>query len=266
MNTKNSKQTNRSSDIGNRTNYGSMRDSYSPKNNSVIKKPEDLSIRILFRTSGTSTALVNPTGVVMKSNVKLLYQALDKCLDQRKDTIILNMSDVDTIDKHGWKCVYDTLKHFKHERAELFLCGLKSEMVADSAFYGAKYNNSIKAFRTISECQKIIESVHVHQKKRSDSQVSMSATSSDPKKVADNSKRKPTLQQIKSTDISGSPVREKIKKIISRYGPSSIFEILTHLRSSEFNNTRINLLELYVLLKEMDLNSMKKRERLYRAS
>jgi hypothetical protein len=58
---------------------------------------------------------------------------------------------------------------------------------------------------------------------------------------------------------------EKIHIIIARYGPCSFGIIKDKLNSKDFGAEKINAIDLYKLLKSMNLESMKKRIRYYRS-
>jgi anti-anti-sigma regulatory factor len=64
---------------------------------------------------------------------------------------------------------------------------------------------------------------------------------------------------------SEMPLQEKIKAVIAQYGPVSIFEMAKILTEKEFGKEKIGLIKLYVILKEMNLETKTKQVRFYRS-
>lgn len=64
---------------------------------------------------------------------------------------------------------------------------------------------------------------------------------------------------------SEMPLQEKIKAVIAQYGPVSIFEMSKILNEKEFGKEKVGLIKLYVILKEMNLETKAKQVRFYRS-
>jgi hypothetical protein len=154
----------------------------------------------------------------------------------------------------------------------------------------------LKAYSTIKECQKGIESESVHPKIIEPESVCPKTIEAEQvyPKIIEPVKEIPlspqksdvsiidtktevfevdaqTVQNV-SDSISKEemtlPVRsmpEKIASIISLYGPCSPQKILSFLRTDEFGSEKIGLFQLNKVLKAMDLDSLKKRERFFRS-
>jgi anti-sigma B factor antagonist len=68
-----------------------------------------------------------------------------------------------------------------------------------------------------------------------------------------------------TANVTNLPLAEKVKKIVSQRPYVGLFQIKRILRHNDFGNTKVGLLKLRKLLKELDLDSKEKRFRFYRS-
>jgi anti-anti-sigma regulatory factor len=64
---------------------------------------------------------------------------------------------------------------------------------------------------------------------------------------------------------SEMPLQEKVKAVISHYGPVSVFEMKKILNEKEFGKEMVGLIKLYKLLREINLDTKAKQVRFYRS-
>ena len=67
-------------------------------------------------------------------------------------------------------------------------------------------------------------------------------------------------------DLSKLPLNEKIKKLVAEYPLLNIRKIKKLLKDDRFGTVKINIVRLYKILKELDLETKIKRYRFYRSS
>jgi anti-anti-sigma factor len=262
-------------------------------NKQASSSPE-LHIRISFRVSGTPTALLTLTGNILQCNLKLLRSAFNVCLTEEKKVIIVDMTKIDIVSSAGWGYLIAEQERLKTQNVKILLCGLQADILA--IFNALQLDDILKAYSTIKECQKGIESESVHPKIIEPESVCPKTIEAEQvyPKIIEPVKEIPlspqksdvsiidtktevfevdaqTVQNV-SDNISKEemtlPVRsmpEKIASIISLYGPCSPQKILSFLRTDEFGSEKIGLFQLNKVLKAMDLDSLKKRERFFRS-
>jgi anti-sigma B factor antagonist len=66
-------------------------------------------------------------------------------------------------------------------------------------------------------------------------------------------------------NLSRLPLHEKIKKLVSEYPLLTIFQMNKLLKDERFGTVKINIIKLYKLLKQLDLETKIKRYRYYRS-
>jgi anti-anti-sigma regulatory factor len=229
----------------------------------------ELCIQISFRTSGTPTARLTLTGNILKSNLKLLRSAFNECLTNKKSTVIVDMKKVDIVSDAGWKHLVAEKKRLLSKDVTFLLCRLRPEVHA--AFTDLQLHGMLRTFSTITECQKEIELISKPLKDeplKGASKTTLKTHSLEITAQNNNSELNSNLKQIipaKEINSSGCSVPEKIHAIISKYGPCSVLQILSHLHSTEFEKEKIGLIKLSKVLKEMNCETQKKRERFFRS-
>jgi anti-anti-sigma factor len=219
----------------------------------------ELYIRISFRTSGTPTALLTLTGTISKPNIKLLRSAFDECLANKKNSIIVDMKKVDVVSSDGWRHLVAEEKRLRSKNVALLLFGIQPDVYA--VLNDLDHHDKIKTYSTITECQKNIELIGKYQ-----TLLEPRSQETDTKNKNSKLNSRPT-KSIPEEEIkfSGRSVPEKIHAIISTYGPCSVLQILSHLHSTEFEKEKIGIFKLTSILKEMNCETRKKRERFYRS-
>ncbi len=221
----------------------------------------ELQIRISFGISKIPTALLTLKGNIVQSNLKLLRSAFDICLSKRKNVIILSMKEITSVSVAGWEYLLKEQEKLKSHNTIVILFGIQSEVYI--SLTAQKFFTAFKVFPTLEECHKEIEKVYAQLGEKSDTDISKSIKPSEiisekrTETVKRNSERKNT-----ATEFS---VEEKIGAIIAQYGPCSFFELFSHLRSAEFEKEKIGFIKLFFVLRDLDLDSQKKRERFYRS-
>ncbi|MBD3317744.1 MAG: hypothetical protein GF344_18305 [Chitinivibrionales bacterium] len=73
----------------------------------------------------------------------------------------------------------------------------------------------------------------------------------------------PTI--MSSTFTRASSIAGDIKRIIAYHGPCSLHQLQRRLREDCFGATRIGLIQLYLVLRRIDLDTYAKRGRYYRS-
>lgn len=93
----------------------------------------------------------------------------------------------------------------------------------------------------------------------------------DPNEPEENLLGKPDVKELKqktyksAIDLSRLPLHEKIKQLVSEYPLLNIWQIKKLLKDVRFGTVKINIIKLYNLLKQLDLETKVKRYRYYRS-
>lgn len=220
----------------------------------------ELKIRISFGTSNIPTALLTLSGNIVQSNLKLLQSAFDICLSKRKTVIILSMKDVASVCGSGWDYLLKEQEKLKSHNAIVLLFGIQSEVYI--SLTAQKFFTAFKTFPTLEECHKEIEKVYSPPGGKSDKELSKNIK---PSEIITEKRTEIVESDSETKNTAGLSVEEKIGTIIAQYGPCSFFELFSHLRSTEFKKENISYVKLFFVLRDLDLDSRKKRERFYRS-
>ena len=118
----------------------------------------------------------------------------------------------------------------------------------EESFHLLQFNEVVDSRKTITDCLEVIQSI-------------IDIRDSQPAAVDDER----ALFHNYGESYEDLPLPEKIKTIIALNGPSSLFKIAAQLKTSQFGSHAINPLKLYLLLREMNMDTKMKQTRYYRS-
>ena len=198
------------------------------------------------RAGSALVAVCSVQGFIDQSNADDFNMQLISMLDFGVHFFIIDLEQTTLVGSAGWGVFAVTARLIKASNGHLIICAMKEEI--EESFNLLQFNEVIDSRRTISDCLNVIQSI-------------INEQHSQP---VDTNENPPGFSQYGEA-YDDLPLPEKIKTIIARNGPLSLFRITALLKTERFGKTRINPIKLYLLLKEMNLHTRMRQVRYYRS-
>lgn len=183
-------------------------------------------------------------GFLDQTNADEFHTQLLSMLDFGVRYFVLDFEHTTQVGSAGWGVLAVTARLIKSASGKLMVCCMKAGV--EESFNLLQFDEVIEARGTLADCLTVIEQ----------SVKNSSATDSFGEE------RSSFLFQ---EDFGELPLPEKIKTIITRNGAISLFRLRKILQEERFGTVKINPFRLYILLKELNLESKWKRLRFYRS-
>ena len=198
------------------------------------------------RAGAALVAICSVQGFIDQSNADDFQVQLVSMLDFGVRYFIIDFENTTLIGSAGWGMLAVTSRLITTSQGHLLICALKEEI--EESFLLLQFNEVIDSRKTISDCLDVITEIIAR-----------------PDCVqAENTGGTAVFPQYTDT-YEELPLPEKIKMVISQNGPLSLFRIAAMLKTDRYGKTSINPVKLYLLLKEMNLDTKVKRTRYYRS-
>ena len=196
--------------------------------------------------AGALVAVCTVEGFIDQSNADTFHQQLMTMLEFGVRFFIIDFGRTVLVGSAGWGTLAVAARMVKMSGGRLLICSMKPE-IAES-FHLLQFNDVIDARPAVPDCigtiREIIESQPVAG--------AFTEDGTTPPGRPDES-------------FAELPLPEKIRAVISRHGPLSLFQIAAHLKGELYGKIKIGPLKLYFVLKDLNLETHWKRVRYYRS-
>jgi anti-sigma B factor antagonist len=256
-----------------------------------------------FANQKGDVMIMKLSGFIDQSNSFSLQKTFDDILTSGCFKIIIDFSHVLYISSAGWGIFVGEIKRFRDEGGDIKLVNMTPDIYevyqmlefyhifedfnsiesALESFNGKLQEDDVSAVKGEQEHKIDIDVsgtlVNPGDDEISDEEIGSYPTSSSSEKGSDENEMeeiaifpisKEKTKPVKSTEeesayLSKLPESEKVRKIVSQYPLLSIRQIRKVLKDDRFGGVKINVIKLYRLLKELDLDTKAKRYRFYRS-
>ncbi len=233
---------------------------------SVGKKPEDtdtfqketITIRTIplgnettltiseSRAGSALVAICSVHGFIDQSNADDFNSQLFSMLDFGVRFFIIDLEHTTLVGSAGWGILAVAARLIKAAHGHLMVCAMSEDL--HESFSLLQFEEVIDAQKSITECLGVVSAIIRRQKESGI----------------------PDREDTDSFSIYGKsyddlPLPEKVKTIIAQNGPLSFFRISALLKRERYGKVKINPARLYLLLKELNLETYGKRVRFYRS-
>jgi len=192
-----------------------------------------------------------------------LEHSLEALLDGNNFTIIIDLSNVDYISSAGWGIFISEIKGIREKGGDLKLIGMIPDVY--EVFELLEFHYILKAFDTIEEAVADFDKTRPRGEHRSVSHVnremgtSKDETTPASRQADDTRERDEYLNKMMSSDAADKSVEDKIKQLVIENPEKGSIKIMRELNSPLYGNVKLGWLQVVRYLKQMNLNSKKKR-------
>ncbi len=248
--------------------------------------------------------LIELGGYVDQANCHHLQHEINEALKADIVNIIFDLKDLTYMSSAGWGILVGEIKRFREKGGDIKLANMPLNIYevyqmlefyhilqdyptvqdAYNSFTGKKYaarktesatlNNQEKPVETALKVES--EDAQINEDKHEEELVdkfSLELEDILQETTEVTAGKEQSLKRVEfipisieeTADTANLPLAEKVKRVIAKRPFANIFQIRRILRHEEFGNTKISILRLWFLLKELDLDTREKRYRFYRS-
>ncbi|MFQ5602347.1 MAG: STAS domain-containing protein [bacterium] len=188
-----------------------------------------------------------------------LEHALNSVLRSNSYNIIIDLGNVDYISSAGWGIFISEIKGIRENKGDLKLVRMIPDVY--EVFELLEFHYILKAFDSLDEAiadfsQEKAPAAIMHPSMHEETQ------STENTQVAPQSETN-VVELEQQADNKSEPqletIEEKLKRIIIENPDSSMFQIIKKLNTSRFGNIKLGWFEMRKYLKQLNLDSKKKR-------
>jgi anti-anti-sigma factor len=198
------------------------------------------------RAGSALVAICSVQGFIDQTNSDDFHMQLISMLDFGVRYFIIDLKHTTLIGSAGWGVLAVAARLIKAANGHLMICEMSDEI--EESFFVLQFDEVIDAQKTISDCLDVIRTTIQNQKNS----------------IPDNNDEEDSME-LYGESYDDLPLPERIKTIIAQNGPLSFFRIIGILKQERYGKVKINPIRLYLLLRELNLETNFKRVRFYRS-
>jgi anti-anti-sigma factor len=208
---------------------------------------KETTLTISESRAGTAlVAVCSIQGYIDQTNAEDFNVQLMSMLDFGVRFFIIDCEHTNLIGSAGWGILAVAARLIKAAQGHLLICSMSSDI--EEGYLLMQFNEIIDSKKTILDCLDAIAQIL--------------ATRKDI--LPDNNDINQSFSPY-GESFDDIPIQEKLKTIIARHGPLNFFQIAGKLKQQQYGNVKLNPFKLYLILKELNLESSLKRKRFYRS-
>jgi anti-sigma B factor antagonist len=203
-------------------------------------------------------AVIKVGGYIDTTTSAELEHSLAAVLKSNCYNIIIDLGNVDYISSAGWGIFISEIKGIRESRGDLKLVRMIPDVY--EVFELLEFHYILKAFDTLEDAIKDFEKSGVPVAEK----VSMPFSKSDDSQqsqpeVAVKSVKDTKVSEVEDGEISSESVMDKVRQIVVEKPEAGAFQIAKFLNTPRFGNIKLGWFEVRKYLKQMNLESKKKR-------
>ena len=212
---------------------------------------EGIQLSVESKGPQTDISVIKVGGYIDTTTSSELEESLKRLIQAGKYNIIIDLSQVDYVSSAGWGIFISELKNLREKGGDLKLVGMIPDVY--EVFELLEFHYILKAFDTIEEAIEDFSKAGVH----------VGAGASGGGMVAGSGADSPTAVVSESvaseSSGAGGDLEEKVKQIVRERPDASIWALKKELNTPRFGNVKVGFFALRKLLKNLGLDSKKKR-------
>lgn len=230
----------------------------------VYGKPEGIDIEVLRVGARENIALLRIRGFIDTTTAPEVHRALRELQSQGLVNVVVDMAGVGYVSSAGWGAFVGEIRDLRERGGDLRIAHMSSEV--REVFEMLEFDRIIESYEHIEEAIDDFDFMLGYDITAS---VTRRTSQSEPEgasPLVGGTQGAPVVEtEAQAGPDNLLPIQEKIRRIVVENPLGGIFHIWKQLRSPRFGRTKINLLKLYRILREMNLETQEKRIRFYRS-
>ncbi len=198
-----------------------------------------------------SISIIKVGGYIDTTTSSELEHALNTLLKAGAYNIVIDLGNVDYVSSAGWGIFISEIKGIREKGGDLKLVRMIPEVY--EVFELLEFHFILKAFETIDEAVKDFQKI-------------LAAKGYEPSSgPVEPEVKQAEIATVGETDVKkqstvgGDTVEEKLKKIIKENPDAGTIQLIKTLNTARFGYEKLNWFSLRKYLKQLDLDSKKKR-------
>jgi anti-anti-sigma factor len=256
----------------------------------MIEKQTNIKVKSKFIDELGKIILVQLNGYLDQTNSDYIQKVFDEIYHSECYNVIFDMGELDYISSAGWGIIVGEVARFRAMGGDIKLIRMTPEVYR--IFEMLEFYHILESYDDLDNCLKSLNISNQKETENSSSDskklkiakdliesketgASKEKKSSEPKLGKKNSSSDAYLSEVdvlkiltvnkRIIPLEKMPIQEKIKKIISEYPFISIYKIKKILQHKKFGREKVNIIKLYFILKNMNLETKEKRFRFFRS-
>ena len=219
---------------------------------------EGIQVSIEKVGANETIAVIKVGGYIDTTTSAELEHSLSTVLKSNCYNIIIDLGNVDYISSAGWGIFISEIKGIRERGGDLKLVRMIPDVY--EVFELLEFHYILKAFDTIDETIKDFEKGGVPVSEKVSAQVPDSGNSAQAQAgVVIGTAKESGVTEIAADNSKSESVEEKLRQIIVEKPEAGTFQIAKFLNTPRFGNIKLGWFEVRRHLKQMNLESKKKR-------
>lgn len=219
-------------------------------------------IQLSVKQAGVNNniSVIKVGGYIDTTTSAELEHSLESLLKSSCHNIIIDLANVDYISSAGWGIFISEIKGIREKGGDLKLIGMIPDVY--EVFELLEFHYILKAFSTIEEA--IADFDKTSPRMEASRPMTVHQVEQDTEKAEVVEKPRPVrkedhLDRMMKADAKDKTVEEKIKQLVMENPENGSIKIMKELNTPNYGNVKLNWFQVIRYLKQMDLNSKKKR-------
>lgn len=218
--------------------------------------------------------LLRINGYIDTSTSLELINKLKVFLDGNIAQFILDLSGVNYVSSAGWGVFVGEIKNVRENGGDIKLVNMTPEVY--DVFEMLEFNRILKMHDSVEEAINEFDVIRGYDITRTpvkkwekeatnvetDQEVQVLRPTAEKKVNLDPTQRFTTRKRVDPTHLS---LQDRIKRLIIDKPLVGFWEMKRDLKTEAYGNSKVNFIKLYLLLKELNLESKEERRRFYRS-
>lgn len=223
---------------------------------------EGIQLSVKQAGANNNISVIKVGGYIDTTTSAELEHSLDSLLDSNSYNIVIDLTNVDYISSAGWGLFISEIKGIREKGGDLKLVNMIPDVY--EVFELLEFHYILKAFDSLDEAMadfdKSISRSEIRQpvsvaEESSPVQKSRTAT----QEVESPGKRDEYLDRMMKAESKDKSVEEKIKQLVIENPEYGSIKIMKELNTPQFGNLKLSWFQVMKYLKQLKLNSKKKR-------
>lgn len=220
---------------------------------------EGIQLSVKHAGVNNNISVIKVGGYIDTTTSAELEHSLESLLKSNCHNIIIDLANVDYISSAGWGIFISEIKGIREKGGDLKLIGMIPDVY--EVFELLEFHYILKAFDTIEEAITDFDKTLPRTEASRHMTVEI-----EPEKAKEEiidkpriSRKEDHLDRMMKADTKDKTIEEKIKQLVMENPDNGSIKIMKELNTPAYGNVKLNWFQVIRYLKQMDLNSKKRR-------
>lgn len=223
---------------------------------------EGIQLSVKQAGANNNISVIKVGGYIDTTTSAELEHSLDSLLDSNSHNIVIDLGNVDYISSAGWGIFISEIKGIREKGGDLKLVNMIPDVY--EVFELLEFHYILKAFDTLDEAIGDFDKSRPRSEIRKPATVAKEAATVQKSRVAapekeGASKRDDYLDKMMKAETKDKSVEGKIRQLVIENPEYGSIKIMKELNTPHFGNVKLSWFQVKKYLKQLKLNSKKKR-------